>query len=119
MAEQKTEQKIKFDDIVKKIKVCPNHGELGFFPKEKKCSICDEELIILRKLWIHSGWLSEYHRKDHGKHKNNPHIDWKITTPMIPPEILDEIIDKIMFGKSSACIELEFLEDKKEKKNSS
>jgi len=32
---------------------------------------------------------------------------------MIPPEILDDIVDKIIFGKSSVSLKLEFLEENK------
>ncbi len=118
MSKTKQERKVKlnFDDVVKKTKVCPDHGDCGFFLNEKKCSLCGKELVILRTLWIKYGFLSEYHRKDSGKNKNNPHIDWKITTDMIPVEILDKIIDKIIFGKSSATLKLEFLEDKEHAK---
>jgi len=112
MSKTKQENRIKlnFDDIVKKTKVCPDHGDCGFYLNEKKCSLCGTEL------WIKYGFLSEYHRKDSGKNKKNPHIDWKITTDMIPVEILDKIIDKIIFGKSSATLKLEFLEDKEDAK---
>ncbi len=113
--EQKTQKKINLDDIVNKKKVCPICGDCGFFPKDKKCSLCGEKLVTLRTLWVPCGFLSSWHRKDYGKNKNNPHIKWEVTTGMIPPEILDDIVDKIIFGRSSVSLKLEFLEEKKGK----
>lgn len=115
--QQENKKKVNFDDIVRKTKVCPNHGDAGFLPKDKKCSLCGAELVILRTLWIPSGFLSSWHRKDHGKDKKNPHVKWEVTTGMIPPEILDQIVDKIIFGKSSVTLKLEFLEEKKVQKS--
>jgi ribosomal protein S27AE len=114
--ELKAKKKINLDDVVKKKKVCPKCGDCGFFPKDKKCSLCGKKLVTIRTLWIQCGFLSSWHRNDHGKNKNNPHIKWEVTTGMIPPEILDDIVDKIVFGRSSVSLKLEFLEEKKEKK---
>lgn len=92
---------------------CPEHGLCGYKPTDKKCNLCNKKLKKIRTLFL-QGALAEWHKKDTGKHKKSPHIDWKIATGIIDQEILDEIIGMVLFGKHSITLKIEFLEDEKQ-----